>query len=63
MRQRSDNSEIVVALVWNEEVTLKLIVQKRGELVFQPANVGVEAVGYLPEEVQGALRGLLRSYR
>ena len=61
MRQRSDNSEIVVALVWNEEVTFKLIVQKTGELVIHPAKEWEEAVGYLPQEVHSALTGFLRS--
>jgi len=54
-----------VALVRNEEVTLKRIEQKRGEVVLHPANADMEAMAYLPEEVQvqGVLKGLLRSYR
>ena len=51
--------------VRNEEVTLKRIEQKRGEVVLHPANAGMEAMAYLPDEVQvqGVLKGLLRSYR
>jgi len=63
-RDSANNGDIVVALVRNEEVTLKRIEQKRGEVVLHPANASMEAMVYLPEEVQvqGVLRGLLRSY-
>ena len=64
-RDSANDGEIVVALVRNEEVTLKRIEQKRGEVVLHPANADMEAMAYLPEEVQvqGVLKGLLRSYR
>ena len=64
-RDSANNGEIVVALVRNEEVTLKRIEQKPGEVVLHPANVSMEAMTYLPDEVQmqGLLKGLLRSYR
>ncbi len=64
-RDAANNGEIVVALVRNEEVTLKRIEQKPGEVVLHPANVSMEAMTYLPDEVQvqGLLKGLLRSYR
>ena len=64
-RDSANNGEIVVALVRNEEVTLKRIEQKPGEVVLHPANARMEAMGYLPEEVQvqGVLRGLFRSYQ
>ena len=60
----SNNGEVVVALVGDEEVTLKRIEQKPGEVVLHPANAGMEAMMYSPDEVQiqGVLRGLLRSY-
>jgi repressor LexA len=63
-RDSANNGEIVVALVRNEEVTLKRIEQKPGEVVLHPANAGMEAMRYTPDEVQiqGVLRGLLRSY-
>jgi len=56
-RDSANNGEIVVALVRNEEVTLKRIEQKREEVVLHPANASMEAMAYLPEEVQGVLRG------
>ena len=63
-RDSASNGEIVVALVRNEEVTLKRIEQKPGEVILHPANAWMEAMNYSPDEVQiqGVLRGLLRSY-
>ena len=63
-RDSANNGEIVVALVRNEEVTLKRIEQKPGQVVLHPANASMEAMAYSPDEVQvqGVLRGLLRSY-
>jgi len=63
-RDRADNGDIVVALVNNEEVTLKKIEQKPGEVILYPANSSMAAMTYRPDEVviQGVLRGLMRSY-
>jgi repressor LexA len=63
-RDAARNGEIVVALVRNEEATLKRIEQKPGEVVLHPAHAGMQAMRYSPGEVQiqGVLRGLLRSY-
>ena len=62
-RDSANNGDIVVALVRNEEVTLKRIEQKRGEVVLHPANVNMEAMRYSADEVQiqGVLKGLLRA--
>ena len=59
------NGEIVVALVNNEEATLKRIEQHPGQVVLHPANASMTVMAYAPDEVQvqGVLRGLLRSYR
>jgi repressor LexA len=59
------NGEIVVALVNNEEATLKRIEQHPGQVVLHPANASMTVMTYAPDEVQiqGVLRGLLRSYR
>ena len=59
------NGEIVVALVNNEEATLKKIEQKPDQVILYPANAAMAAMVYSPDEVQiqGVLRGLLRSYR
>jgi len=50
-RDSANNGEIVVALVRNEEVTLKRIEQKRGEVVLHPANASMEAMTYSSDEL------------
>ena len=64
-RDTATNGDIVVALVNNEEVTLKRIEQQPGQVILHPANVGLNPMVYAPDEVQiqGVLRGLFRSYR
>jgi repressor LexA len=59
------NGAIVVALIRNEEATLKRIEQRPGRVILHPANARMTPMEYAPEEVQiqGVLRGLLRSYR
>ena len=59
------NGEIVVALVNREEATLKRIEQTPGEVILHPANVSMMPVAYPSGavQIQGVLRGLLRSYR
>jgi len=59
------NGDIVVALVNNEEVTLKRIEQHPGRVILHPANASMEPMAYAPAavQVQGVLRGLLRRYR
>ena len=64
-RDCARNGEIVVALVNNEEATLKRIEQHPGQIILHPANASMEPMAYAPDavQVQGVLRGLLRSYR
>ena len=63
-RNSASNGEIVVALLANEEVTLKRIEQKPGRVILHPANAGMKPMTHSPDEVQiqGVLKGLLRSY-
>ena len=63
-RDSANNGEIVVALVANEDVTLKRIEQKPGRVILHPENAGMKPMTYLPDEVtiQGVLKGLLRRY-
>ncbi len=58
------DGEIVVALVNNEEATLKYLRREDGRLVLDPANASYERQVYNPGqvEVQGKLAGLLRRY-
>ncbi len=56
--------DIVVALVDDEEATLKTFRRKDGMIALEPANVDYETQIYGPERVavQGKLVGLIRSY-
>jgi len=58
------DGEIVVALVRNEEATLKYLRRENGKIRLEPANSAYDAQIYDPHEVvvQGKLSGLLRRY-
>ncbi len=58
------DGEIVVALVRNEEATLKYLRRENGMVRLDPANGMYEPQIYRPDEVvvQGKLAGLLRRY-
>ena len=58
------DGEIVVALVDNEEATLKYLRKDAGRVVLDPANGAYETQVYEPHrvQVQGKLAGLLRRY-
>jgi len=65
--KRTDSArdgEIVVALVRNEEATLKYLRRENGQIRLDPANAAYEPQFYHPNEVvvQGKLAGLLRQY-
>jgi repressor LexA len=58
------DGEIVVALVNNEEATLKYLRHENGKIRLDPANSAYDPQFFDPEEVvvQGKLSGLLRRY-
>jgi repressor LexA len=58
------DGEIVVALVRNEEATLKYLRRENGMIRLDPANAAHDPQIYAPSEVQvqGKLAGLLRRY-
>ncbi|MGI8944252.1 MAG: transcriptional repressor LexA [Qipengyuania sp.] len=58
------DGEIIVALVDNEEATLKYLRRENGKVRLDPANSSFEAQIYHPGQVQvqGKLAGLLRRY-
>ena len=60
----AENGTIVVALVDNEEATLKRLRRKGGAVALEPANQAYETRIFPPERVaiQGRLVGLLRRY-
>ena len=60
----AENGTIVVALVDNEEVTLKRLRRKGNSVALEPANVNFETRIFPPDRVrvQGRLVGLYRRY-
>jgi len=64
-RSHARNGEIVVALIDNQEATLKFIEQTADEVLLIPANSSMEAMRFQPSQVsiQGVLVGQMRSYR
>lgn len=63
-RDQARNGEIVVALVDEEEATLKRLEKKSDEVVLHPANSSMNPMHYHPSQVriQGVLVGQMRSY-
>ena len=61
---RAENGTIVVALVDNEEATLKYIHKRGDKVALEPANAAYEARIFGPDRVrvQGRLVGLIRKY-
>jgi len=62
--ETADNGAIVVALIDNQEATLKRLRRKGGAIALEPANKSYETRIFPPERVkiQGKLIGLLRRY-
>jgi repressor LexA len=60
----AENGEVVVALVDNEEVTLKRLRRRGASIALEPANKAYETRIFGPDrvKVQGRLVGLLRRY-
>lgn len=63
-RDQARNGQIVVALVNDEEATLKRLEKKPDEVVLHPANSSMQPMRYHPSQVriQGVLVGQMRSY-
>jgi repressor LexA len=61
---RADNGSIVVALVEENEVTLKRLRQRGNSIALEPANKKYETRIFGPEQVkiQGRLIGLIRHF-
>ena len=62
--ETADNGSIVVALIDDNEVTLKRIRRKGGSIALEPANTAYETRIFGPDQVkvQGRLVSLLRKY-
>ena len=64
-RQRAMNGDIVVALIDNDEATLKFLQQnKDGTITLLPANDALRPMFFSAEriQIQGVVVGLMRSY-
>lgn len=63
-KDHARDGDIVVALVENEEATLKRIEQKKGQVILHPANSSMSPMTYTPDQVQiqGILVGQMRRY-
>ena len=59
-----NNGEIVVALIDNNEATLKRIFKRGQQVALQPENSNYKTVIYGPDriQIQGVLKHLIRSY-
>jgi len=62
--ETADNGEIVVALVDNQEVTLKRLRRKGDSIALEPANPSYETRIFGPDRVsvQGRMKALIRIY-
>ena len=60
----ANNGEIVVALIDNNEATLKRIFKRGQQIALQPENSNYKTVIYGPDriQIQGVLKHLIRSY-
>jgi repressor LexA len=60
----AENGSIVVALVDDEEVTLKRLRRKNNSIALEPANAAYETRIFGPDRVsiQGRLRAIIRQY-
>jgi len=63
-RNDAKNGEIVVALIDNNEATLKRIYKRGQQLALQPENPAFKTVIYGPDrvQIQGILKQLIRKY-
>ena len=63
-RNDAKNGEIVVALIDNNEVTLKRIYKRGQQLALQPENPAFKTIIYGPDrvQIQGILKQLIRKY-
>jgi repressor LexA len=62
--ETAENGTIVVALIDENEVTLKRLRRKRDSIALEPANAAYETRIFGPDrvKVQGRLVGLVRKY-
>ena len=62
-RQTANNGDIVVAILENEEATLKRFYREKGGIRLQPANSSLDPIYPKKVEIRGVVRGIVRSFR
>lgn len=62
-RETAHNGEIVVAIVDDEEATLKRFYRENGRVRLQPAHPSMEPIYPTKIEVRGVVRGVVRRFR
>jgi repressor LexA len=62
-RQTAHNGDIVVAILENEEATLKRFYREKGVVRLQPANSDLDPIYPEKVEIRGVVRGVVRSFR
>jgi repressor LexA len=62
-RQTARDGETVVAIVGDNEATLKRLYREKGGFRLQPANPTMEPIFVTEVEIRGVVRGVLRRYR
>lgn len=62
-RQTARNGEIVVAIVDDDEATLKRFYQEDGRIRLQPANSSLSPIYPERVEIRGIVRGVIRRFR
>ncbi len=64
-RDWADDGEMVVALIRNNEATLKRLRRARGKIILEPSNPGYKSMVFNADEVsiQGVVVGILRKYK
>ena len=62
--QTAENGDIIVALIDNEEVTLKRLLKRSGQVALQPENKAYETriYGHNRVKIQGILSNIYRNY-
>lgn len=62
-RETAQNGDIVVAVLDEEEVTLKRFYRERNHIRLQPANSSMEPIYTDSVQIRGVVRGVIRRFR
>ena len=62
-REAAEDGQLVVALLPDGSVTLKKFYREKGRVRLQPANPEMKPIYAREVEIQGIVRGVIRSFR